>query len=731
MSDDSSAPTDFPNPSQPEPSATEASAPEATENLEFSEPQSVDSAASAPEAPEPAAAAEAPAPELQIEAPAERHPEAQSGPQSESGSESENEPQAGPQSAEASQASGSPPEPEGEKAGTSQGAAPPPDVFAELGLSPELLRAIRELGYEAPSSIQERAIPPLLAGRDVLGQAQTGTGKTAAFALPMLQRLDLEQRRVQVLVLTPTRELALQVAEAMKTYARYLRRFHIVPVYGGQSFDVQLRQLRRGPQVVVGTPGRLRDHLRRGTLDFGSLQAVVLDEADEMLRMGFQEEVENILEQTPPTRQVALFSATLPAPIRKVARTYQQDPVEVRVKAATATVSTVSQRYWPVSGVRKLDALTRILEVEDFDAMLVFVRTKVATVELAERLEARGFPSAPLNGDMAQSLRERTIERLKAKRLDIVVATDVAARGLDVERISHVVNFDIPYDVESYVHRIGRTARAGRDGKAILFVGHRERRMLQNIERVTGQRIEKMQLPSPEEVTGRRVQQFLETLSSALESEDLDFFVDLVRGYREQEDLDPDRLAGALAFLAQKERPLRPPKPTREEQRKERRERSDGPSTVSTPDGDEVEMTRYRVEVGRVHGVRPGHLVGAISNEAGLEGRYIGRITLFDNFSLVDLPTGMPREIFRHLQRVRVCGEELQIRPDDGPPGGPRGRGGDRPHRPRGEGRGGHPPHRGRPKGKGGPGGPRRGPRHDPDGFRPRRRKKPPGGRRS
>ncbi len=563
---------------------------------------------------------------------------------------------------------------------------PPESItsFSDLGLAAPVLRAVDEIGYEAPTGIQAEAIGPLLEGRDLIGQAQTGTGKTAAFALPLLSRLDLGRRQPQILVLAPTRELAIQVAEAMQTYARHLKGFHVAPVYGGQSIDVQLRRLRRGVHAVVGTPGRLRDHLRRRTLKLDELKTVVLDEADEMLRMGFLEEVEEILEQTPASKQVALFSATMPAPIKKVASRYLRDPVEVASRAPTATVATVRQRYVRLGGVGKLQALTRILEALDFDAMLIFVRTRLATAELSEKLEARGFASAPLSGDMNQAMRERTVERLKNGRLDIVVATDVAARGLDVDRISHVVNFDIPWDVEAYVHRIGRTARAGRKGEAILFVLARERRMLYAIERTTGQAIEPMRLPSREDVAGRRAAQFRQAITETLESEDLEPYEELIDGYLREHDVEPRTVAAALAFLAQREKSL-PPAPRREQRaagqaaadatggrEPRRRQPETGDKTSKSflggPKDDKVIMRRFRIEVGREHGVEPGNIVGAISNEAELEGRYIGRIKTFDSFSLVDLPEGMPGEIFRHLQSVRVCGQQLRIRLADEAP---------------------------------------------------------------
>jgi ATP-dependent RNA helicase DeaD len=368
--------------------------------------------------------------------------------------------------------------------------------FAELDLPQFLQDTLSKVGYEKPSPIQQATIPVLLQGKDVVGMAQTGTGKTAAFALPILAKIDLSQSRTQALVLCPTRELAIQVAEAFQTYAAGMRGFHVLPIYGGQDMGRQLTGLRRGAHVVVGTPGRLLDHLNRKTIDLSQLNTLVLDEADEMLRMGFIDDVEAILENTPKTRQVALFSATMPAPIRAVAEKYLNDPQEIRIQSAISTNEDIEQFYWLVQGTSKLDALTRILEVEDFDAMLIFVRTKTSTVDLAEKLSARGFAASPLNGDMNQAIRTRTVEQLKNGQLDILVATDVAARGLDVDRLSHVMNYDIPYDDEAYVHRIGRTGRAGRSGKAILFVAPRERRLLQSIEKTTRKKITQMELPT-------------------------------------------------------------------------------------------------------------------------------------------------------------------------------------------------------------------------------------------
>jgi ATP-dependent RNA helicase DeaD len=564
--------------------------------------------------------------------------------------------------------------------------------FAQLGLSDPVLRAVYEIGYETPSPIQAAAIAPLLEGRDLIGQAQTGTGKTAAFALPLLSKLDLSLAQPQILVLTPTRELAIQVAEAMQKYARYLTGFHVLPVYGGQSFALQLRPLRRGIHAVVGTPGRVLDHLRRKTLSLSAVTTAVLDEADEMLRMGFIDDVEEILQHTPSGKQLALFSATMPPSIRKIVARHTREPVEIHIKSETATVATVTQTFWQVSSVNKLDALTRILETEDFDAMVIFVRTKVATTELAERLEARGFSSAPLNGDMNQGTRELTIERLKSNRLDILVATDVAARGLDVNRISHVINYDIPYDAEAYVHRIGRTARAGRTGKAILFIAPRERRMLHTIERATGQRITQMDIPTRGDVADKRAARFKATINDVLENQDLELFRSVITSYQIENELDMTDVAAALAFMAQGERPLVEPKAlerdrqrdaadarkkTHHEQRPTERTNQRPERDAKRPDRDAKprsrksssalepgESQRYRLLVGSQDGAEAKHIVGAIANEAGLDSAFITELRIFEDYSTVVLPLGMPPEIFAHLQKVRVRGKALKLSPE-------------------------------------------------------------------
>jgi len=601
-------------------------------------------------------------------------------------------------------------------------------LFADLGLSAPVLASVIEVGYESPSPIQAATIPALLAGKDVLGQAQTGTGKTAAFALPILSRLKLEQRKPQALVLAPTRELAIQVAEAFHRYANKIPGFNVLPIYGGQGYAPQLSALKRGVHVVVGTPGRVIDHLERGTLDLSELTTLVLDEADEMLRMGFIDDVETVLKKTPPSRQVALFSATMPAVIRRIAQTYLREPQEVTITSKTTTANNIRQRYWFVSGMHKLDALTRILEAEPFEAMIVFVRTKLGTEELAQKLQARGLAAAAINGDVQQQQRERTIQQLKDGKLDILVATDVAARGLDVERISHVLNYDIPYDTESYVHRIGRTGRAGRSGDAILFVTPREKGMLRSIERATRQPIEEMKLPTVEAVNNMRVGRFLDKITETLASNEPGEYRSLVERYEQENNvpmvdiaaalvrmvhadmpllLSPDRVPAAPQAYAHNERnesaerPSRGERPARSErpapvERPVRRE-AQAPAAFQRPapprpfeqpvretsrierpepvraaaerprvertsrEKPEIGMESFRIEVGHAHGVKPANIVGAIANEAGLDSKYIGRIDIQDDYTVLDLPEGMPKELLMHLKKVWVSGQQLRI----------------------------------------------------------------------
>jgi len=552
-------------------------------------------------------------------------------------------------------------------------------AFNDLGLSQPVLKALNDVGYEIPSPIQAQTIPLMLAGSDVLGQAQTGTGKTAAFALPILSRLDLSKADPQVMVLAPTRELAIQVAEAFQTYANHIKGFHVLPVYGGQEYGGQIRALKRGVHVVVGTPGRVMDHIRRGTLKLGSLKTLVLDEADEMLRMGFIDDVEWILEQTPSSRQIALFSATMPTQVRRIANQHLDNPTEVTITVRTATAALIRQRFWPVSGMHKLDALTRILEAETFDAMLIFVRTKISTVELADKLAARGFAATALNGDIAQKQRELTVEKLKKGKLDILVATDVAARGLDVDRISHVINYDIPYDTEAYIHRIGRTGRAGRSGDAILFVAPREKRMLGAIEKATRQKIEMMEMPSTELINDKRIEQFKQAITDTLASEDLELFASLIEKYQQEHDVPALRIASALAKMVQgntplllQQKPAHDKKKSRDQEGRNDKKRSPrrtkdgsksakktGPSNRDALPNEDME--RFRIEVGHNHDVLPGNIVGAIANEAGLSSKHIGRINIYDDHSTVDLPRDMPEEIFMDLKKVWVSGQTLKI----------------------------------------------------------------------
>lgn len=527
--------------------------------------------------------------------------------------------------------------------------------FDALNLRPEVLAAVKAVGYETPSPIQAATIPLLLAGRDVLGQAQTGTGKTAAFALPLLSRLDVSKRQVQALVLTPTRELAIQVAEAMQTYASKLSGFQVLPIYGGADYRGQLQALKRGVQVIVGTPGRVMDHMRRGTLSLDSLSHLVLDEADEMLRMGFIDDVEWILSSVPEPRQIALFSATMPPAIRRIANTYLSNPEQVTIQTQTTTAVTIRQRYWLAKGMNKLDALTRILEAEPFDGMIIFVRTKVQTTELAEKLQARGFAAAPLNGDVAQAQRERTVDQLRSGKLDILVATDVVARGLDVERVSHVINYDIPNDTEAYVHRVGRTGRAGRAGDAILFVAPREKRMLYSIEKATRQSIQEMALPSAENINALRQDRFLQRIQEALNSPHLPAYQSLLSDFAQREGLAALDVAAALAILSQDDKPLfLTPEPGRP-----------GDQGASQR-GVAGAVQRYRLEVGREHGASAGNILGAIANETGLTGQAIGRIQLFRDYSTVELPADLDGGLVDALQSVWVAGQALRASPYEG-----------------------------------------------------------------
>jgi len=541
----------------------------------------------------------------------------------------------------------------------------PTDIsFADLGLSAALVTALAAVGYESPSPIQRATIPVLLEGRDLIGQAQTGTGKTAAFALPLLSRIDVARREPQALVLVPTRELAIQVAEAFQKYATHMPGLHVLPIYGGQSYTPQLNALRRGVHVIVATPGRVMDHLQRETLTLSTIRFVVLDEADEMLQMGFVDAIDEILGLVPPERQVALFSATLPAQIKRIAQKHLRDPREVTVRSKTTTAANIRQRYWLVSGIHKLDALTRLLEVEPFDAMLVFARTKQATVELVEKLEARGFAAAALNGDIVQAQRERTVADLKSGRIDIVVATDVAARGLDVERITHVVNFDVPYDSESYVHRIGRTGRAGRSGEAILFIAARERNMLRIIERATRQPIEPMTLPTVQEVNARRAEKFKKELAATLASPDIAPYRGVIEEFVRESGADLLDVAAALASSAKSGRALFVTKrgsessaapvedfgPTESLERKAARpRRPEGPQAV------------FRLEVGRRHGVQPGNIVGALAHEGDLHGSEINGIDIRDDHTLVRLPAEIPEHVLQHLSGIIVRGRPLDI----------------------------------------------------------------------
>lgn len=621
--------------------------------------------------------------------------------------------------------------------------------FEDLGLPEKILKAVKKVGYETPSAIQAQTIPELMAGHDVLGLAQTGTGKTAAFALPILARIDKDVRHPQALVLAPTRELALQVADSFQSFADHLGGISVLPIYGGQAYGIQLSGLRRGAQIIVGTPGRVIDHLEKGSLDISELRFMVLDEADEMLNMGFQEDVERVLQDTPDTKQVALFSATMPNGIRRISKQYMNDPREIQVKSETRTNTNITQRYLHVAHRNKLDALTRILEVTEFEAMIMFVRTKHETEELAEKLRARGFSAAAINGDIAQAQRERTVDQLKDGRLDILVATDVAARGLDVDRITHVFNYDIPNDTESYVHRIGRTGRAGRTGEAILFVTPRERRMLRSIERATNARLEEMELPTVDEVNESRKEKFADSITASLEDSQVEIFRQLVKAYSEEHDVPLEDIAAALATQARAGQEFlmkEPPKDKRGDRRDRDRGERGGRDRFDRDDRrggrdrfdrndrggrdrgqrfqrSDKDMAVYRLAVGKRQHVRPGAIVGALANEGGLSNKDFGRISIAVDHTLVELPKDLPGSVFSNLADTRISGQLIHIERDDNADigahgGGDRGgrggfRGGDRDDRGgRGGGRGGY---RGDREDRGGRGGGRSGYRGDRD----------------
>jgi ATP-dependent RNA helicase DeaD len=517
--------------------------------------------------------------------------------------------------------------------------------FDQLGLSKPILAAIGDVGYEAPTPIQSKTIPPLLAGRDLIGQAQTGTGKTAAFAIPILEGLDLGRAEVQALVLTPTRELSIQVAEAIHTYSKHMGPVRVLPVYGGQSIQPQLRRLRAGVHVVVGTPGRVMDHLRRGTLTLGALKLVVLDEADEMLRMGFIDDVEWILGQIPGARQTALFSATMPKEVRRIAERHLKDPVLIEIEHKTLTVPTVEQRYVHVAEPLKLEALTHLLESEAIEAALVFVRTKTGAANLGERLQARGYTAEAMHGDMSQAQRESVIRRLRSGQVEIVVATDVAARGLDVGRISHVVNYDMPYDPETYLHRIGRTGRAGRAGKAILFVTPREQRMMREIERFTRQRIEAMKMPTRADVAARRATLFKESIRKTLKEDDLEPYLALVEELAAEGGFEMAEIAAAAARLARGDKPL------------DVVLESAG-AMPAAEDG----MVRLFIDAGRQSGVRPADIVGAISAEAGIPGTAIGTVDIYDRFTFVEVPAQYKDQVLERMRRATIRNRPVRIK---------------------------------------------------------------------
>ena len=543
-------------------------------------------------------------------------------------------------------------------------------TFKDLGLPEFILNAVSDLGFETPSPIQQICIPHLLEGRDVLGMAQTGSGKTAAFSLPILAKIDPAEKHPQLLVMAPTRELAIQVADACEQFMKYAKGINIVTLYGGQRYDIQLRALKQGAQVVVGTPGRILDHLRRGTLSLAELKAIVLDEADEMLRMGFIEDVETVMAELPEHHQTALFSATMPEPIRRITKRFMKDPQEVKIKATQQSAPDIAQSCWYVHGFRKNDALLRFLEVEDFDAAIIFTRTKTGTLDVTELLEKHGFRAAALNGDMTQQLREQTLDRLRSGSLDIVVATDVAARGIDIERISLVVNYDIPLDAESYVHRIGRTGRAGRSGRALLFVEPRERRLLRNVEHLIKKNIEEVELPNHEVLQACRRKKFKDKITTQLEHHDLELYRELLEDRFTADQSQEDIAAAMMMLLQGKQKLILPPDPIVDKKvRRDRGERGDRRENPRSAErrgerkgyGNPQPMDLYRIEVGRADGVEVRHIVGAIANEGDINSRYIGHIKLYDDYSTIELPQGMPKELLQQFGKTRVLNKQMRM----------------------------------------------------------------------
>ena len=543
-------------------------------------------------------------------------------------------------------------------------------TFKDLGLPEFILNAVADLGFETPSPIQQICIPHLLEGRDVLGMAQTGSGKTAAFSLPILAKIDPTEKHPQLLVMAPTRELAIQVADACEQFVKYAKGINIVTLYGGQRYDIQLRALKQGAQVVVGTPGRILDHLRRGTLSLAELKAIVLDEADEMLRMGFIDDVETVMAELPEHHQTALFSATMPEPIRRITKRFMKDPQEVKIKATQQSAPDIAQSCWYVHGFRKNDALLRFLEVEDFDAAIIFTRTKTGTLDVTELLEKHGFRAAALNGDMTQQLREQTLDRLRSGSLDIVVATDVAARGIDIERISLVVNYDIPLDAESYVHRIGRTGRAGRSGRALLFVEPRERRLLRNVEHLIKKNIEEVELPNHEVLQACRRKKFKDKITTQLEHHDLELYRELLEDMFTADQSQEDIAAAMMMLLQGKQKLILPPDPVVDKKaRRDRNERGDRRENLRSAErrgerkgyGNSQPMDLYRIEVGRGDGVEVRHIVGAIANEGDINSRYIGHIKLYDDYSTIELPQGMPKELLQQFAKTRVLNKQMRM----------------------------------------------------------------------